>query len=110
MANRTRIIIGKADVTREQIEAWNRMLDAARGTDRFYIFLLYEEYRDSKGRWHGLGHNGIRNRNIELDGEEFYIRRYQDRTYIYWECGEQMARWELSDLAKAYFGVIPREK
>lgn len=106
----TRTIIGKADVTREQVDAWNRMLETSRGTNKFYIFLLYKEYRDSNGKWHGLGHSGIRDKNIEFEGEEFYIRRYKDKTYIYWKFGFGMERWELTDLAKAYFGVIPREK
>lgn len=106
----TRIIIGKAEVTREQVEAWNRMLDAARGTQTFYAFPLYKEYKDADGRWKGLGYSGIREARIEIEGEEFYIRRIKDNVYLYWKHRGDAERWILNDLVKAYFGVIPREK
>lgn len=105
-----RIIIGKAEVTREQVDAWNRMHEAARGTQAWCDFNLYEEYKDVNGRWYGLGFNGIRNARIENEGEEFYTRRIKDNVYLYWEYRGDTERWLLNDLAQAYFGIIPRAK
>lgn len=92
------------EITREQINAWNRMREAVKGTDRYAMFNLCHEYLYGK-RWHYLGNGGIRENYIEHPTDRFYIKKVKEYTYLYWEDRTDRERWCLTDLAKAYFGV-----
>ena len=94
------------EITREQINAWNRMREALKGTNRYAMFNLLHEYLYGK-KWNGLGMGGIREHRIEHPSDRFYIKKIKNCTYIYWEdCSGDKERWYLgTDLAKAYFGV-----
>lgn len=100
-----RIILASFDVSREQIDAWNRLAEAVKGTSSYYVFSLWHEYKDVNGRWQELSHGTIRSNRIELEGERFYVRKIKDNFWLYWEYRGEAERWLLSDLAKAYFDV-----
>lgn len=93
------------EITREQIDAWNRMREAVKGTDRWGIFNLSHEYLYGKN-WHYLGGGGIRENRLEHPSDRFYLKQIKGCAYVYFEeCSGDKERWCLSDLAKAYFGV-----
>lgn len=93
----------KMKVSREQVDAWNRMAEAVRNTSNYYAFTLWHEYKTACGRWSGIGHSLVRQSRIIIEGEVFYIKKYKDNVYLYWEfCGDA-ERWLLSDLGRAYF-------
>lgn len=98
-------IKGKVAVTRDQIDCWNRMSEAVKGTGNYYAFALCHEYRDTSGHWHYLSHGSIRAHMLEHVGEEFYIRQIRDTLWLYWEDRGDFERWCLSDLAMAFFNV-----
>lgn len=90
-------------VSREQVDAWNRMAEAVRGTNNYYVFTLWHEYKTIHGRWSGIGYSLVRQSRIGIEGEEFYIKKHKDNVYLYWEFRGDAERWLLGDLGRAYF-------
>lgn len=95
----------KTTISREQVNAWNRMAENVKGTSNYYIFDLWHEYQDVDRRWKGLGYGNIRQSMIEIAGEEFFIKKIKGNVWIYWEYRGDSERWLLSDLARAFFNV-----
>lgn len=94
----------KTMVTREQIERYNAMHNATKGTNNYGVFSLFHQWKNpggktwsSRGSWGGI---------IQYVSGEYYIKKVRDTYYIYWESVSDMDRWELcSEVARAYFGI-----
>ena len=95
----------KTTISREQVNAWNRMAENVKETSNFYIFDLWHEYQDVDGKWKGLSYGKIRHSMIEIAGEEFFIKKIKGNVWLYWEYRGDFERWLLSDLAIAYFNA-----
>lgn len=92
------------EIAREQIDAWNRMREAVKGTHRWAMFNLNHEFLYGR-RWHNLGWGGIHENRIEHPNDRFYLKKVKEYTYIYWENRTDKERWCLTNLAKAFFGA-----
>ena len=95
----------KQIIAREQIDAWNRMFEAVKGTANYSIFSLSHEYKNTSGNYTFLGWGNVRAHYIPHPNETFYIKTIKGVTYLYWEDCNDIERWVLSDIAKAYFNV-----
>lgn len=100
------------EITRDQINAWNRMVNEIAGTKLWHRFVLCKEYKNNT-RWVYLTHNAsIRACYKEQDGEKFYLKPIknkitgEDDIWMYWEnrMGTDSERWLLNDLAIDFFG------
>lgn len=92
----------KKMVSRELVDAWNRIARAILGK-QLYLCCEYNH----NGNWNLSGYGFIRDKMKPVSDEIFYIRRIKDNWYLYWEstASKSQYRWKLSDIAKAYFGV-----
>ncbi|MBO7211060.1 MAG: hypothetical protein J6V44_08710 [Methanobrevibacter sp.] len=95
--NMTKVIIN-----RTQVEAYNRLANAFRGTSHFEAFVLANEWLHGT-RWVLSGYYLIRDKYIARDDEIFYIKRVGDYTYLYYENRNEKERFCLTDGAEAYF-------
>mgnify|MGYP007122035651 CR=1 FL=1 len=95
----------KKEITRQQIDTWNKMRESVKGTSKYFMFDVDHEYLNGK-RWIALGWGGIKEKRIENLSDCFYLKQINGEAYVYFEnCLGCKERWCLSDLAKAYFGV-----
>jgi hypothetical protein len=92
-------------ITRDQINGWNRIAEAVKGTQSYYCFTMWHEFKDVSGRFQPLSHSTIRAHMIEIEGEEFYIKKVKGELWLYWEYRGDCERWCLSDIARAYFDI-----
>lgn len=99
-------------ISRDQINAWNRIADEIAGTNLWHRFSLQKEYKDGS-RWVYLTHNAsIRACYKEQTGERFFVKITKGGLYgesyfwLYWEncSGTESERWLLNDLARDFFG------
>lgn len=92
------------EITRDCIEAWNRIIDEAVGTKLYYSTAL-EEQRLENGRWVYIGFYPIRAIYAKQEGERFYIKQINDNLWLYWENpdGSQRWRWRLNEIAEKFF-------
>lgn len=99
----------KKIISRELIDAWNRLAEASRGTDNWLMFSLVHEWLNGKKWVTFYNRSTIRGSYIKSDTEEFYIKTIKGETFIYWENRTEKERWYLNDTAKAFFNVIESE-
>lgn len=92
----------KKIISREQVEAYNRLANAFRGTNHFSDFTLCNEWLNGK-RWVLSGYYLIRNAYLPREDEIFYIKTVGEYTYLYYENRNDKERFCLTDAAKAYF-------
>lgn len=97
--------MAKVTVTREQVDAWNRMFEAGKGTANYAVFSLCHEYKNTRGNYVYLGWGDVRAHYIPHPSDRFYIKTVKGETYLYWEDCNDTERWLLGDVAKAYFNV-----
>lgn len=99
-------------ISRDQINAWNRLVNEIAGTNLWHRFSLQKEYKDGS-RWVYLTHNAsIRACYKEQTGERFFVKITKGGLYgesyfwLYWEncAGTESERWLLNDLARDFFG------
>lgn len=108
-----RIVLGKKhEITRDQINSWNRLVNEVAGTKLWHRFVLCKEYKNNT-RWVYLTHNAsIRASYLEQAGEKFYLKPIKNKItgendiWLYWENanGTDAERWLLNDLALDFFG------
>ena len=103
-----KIIIGKFDVSREMVETYNRVGEVkALG----HSFTMYHQFKDVDGRFKAVNSYGSssfslpRNHQLEISGEQFYIRELRGEFWLYWEYRGDVERWLLHDISKAFFDV-----
>ena len=93
------------EITRQQIDTWNKMRASVKGTSKYFMFEVYHEYLNGK-RWNALGWGGIHENRHEHPSDRFYLKQINGEAYVYFEdCSGDRERWCLSDLAQAYFGT-----
>ena len=94
-------------ISREKVDTYNRMIEAARGTCFYSDYALRMEYLNTSGRFRHLGWGNIRYHMNPLDGEKFYIKTTNGRTYLYWEWRCDRERYDLTNEpnARRFFGV-----
>ena len=90
-------------VTIEQIDRFNKMIDALKGKDYYYILDMMQEVKeDPNPKWHYMGFGKI----YLPVGSQPYIKTIRENTYIYADAGISTYRWSISsDLQKAFFGI-----
>ena len=90
-------------VTIEQIDRFNKMIDAVKGKHYYYILdMMHEVKEDPNPKWFFMGHGKI----YLPVGSQPYIKTIKGKTYIYADAGRSTYRWAIeSDLQKAYFGI-----
>lgn len=90
-------------VTIEQIDRFNKMIDALKGKDYYYILYVPQEVKhDPNQKWFYIGNGKI---YIPV-GSQPYIKTIKGKTYIYADAGRSTYRWLIDgDLEKAYFGI-----
>lgn len=102
----------KTMVTREQIERYNAIHNATKGTNNYGVFSLFHQWKyagektwSRRGSWGGI---------IQYVTGEYYIKKVRGTYYIYWESSRSFPysdRWELcSEVARAYFGIKEKGK
>lgn len=104
----------KKAITREQVEKYNAMVEAAIGTNAYDMLALYREYRDDDTkRWGGNPYHylypiGTYDWWSDLNNVTFYIKSIGDMFYLYIDLdGEPADRYRLVDkeIARAFFGI-----
>ena len=101
------------EITREQIEKYNQMAEAALGTGAWEMLGLYREYRDDTKKWGGNPYGYLYPISTYdcTEGDDFirfYLKTINGRAYLYTDLyGEPADRYLLEgkDVAKAFFGV-----
>lgn len=101
------------EITREQIEKYNQMAEAALGTGAWEMLGLYREYRDDTKKWGGNPYRYIYliSTYAWAEGDDsirFYLKTINGRAYLYTDLdGEPADRYLLEgkDVAKAFFGA-----
>lgn len=91
------------EISREMIDAYNRLCDSLKGTDHYYLLHLYHEYKDVDGRFQQLGWGGIREHMCKYADERFFIKKIKGACWLYYDWRGDQERWLLNDYAKAYF-------
>ena len=104
----------KKVITREQIEKYNQMVEASRGTGAYRRLALRQEYReDDTKRWRYSSMYCLL-QTITMypfdgnEGDRFYLKTIKDSVYLYADLeGEPADRYCLdgNEIAKAFFGV-----
>lgn len=95
-------------LTREMINGYNKMVEAARGTCFYGDYVLGREDITSNGRFKFFIFTSLRSNYEELEGEKWYIKTVHGITYIYWEWRLDKMRWIISETdtnARRYFGI-----
>ena len=92
----------KRIISREQVEAYNRLANYFRGTDTFHKLVLCNEWLNGK-KWVVSGYYLIRDKYLPRDDEKFYIKTVGEYTYLYYENINDKERFCLTDAALAYF-------
>ena len=99
----------KKVITRDQVENYNQMVEAAIGTGAYNMLGLYREYRDDDTKkWGGNPYGYLYGICACFDDAEYYIKTVGDRMYIYMALdGEAQDRCRIDDkeIARAFFGV-----
>lgn len=96
-------------LTRTQIDGYNKMVEASRGTRLHADLVLAREDITSNGGFRFFGLTSIRGGYKEYEGEKFYVKTIHGITYIYWEWRCDKMRWRIADYntdAKKYFGLV----
>lgn len=90
-------------VTIEQIDRFNRMIDAVKGTDYYYIFDVMHEVKENPNpKWFFMWYGKI----YIPKGSQPYLKTIKGKTYIYADNGRRSHRWLIEgDLCKAIFGI-----
>lgn len=90
-------------VTIEQIDRFNKMIDALKGTDHHYILDVMHEVKEYPNpKWYCIGFGKI---YLPVESQP-YIKTIKGNTYIYADSGITTHRWLIEgDLEKAYFGI-----
>lgn len=95
-------------LTREMINGYNKMVEAARGTCFYGDYILAREDITSNGSFKFAYYTSIRSNSKEYEDEKFYIKTIHGITYIYWEWRLDKMRWIISETdtnARRYFGI-----
>lgn len=96
------------EITREQINKYNQMVEAAIGTEAYDMLGLYREYRDEDTKkWGGNPYNYLY-QIATYDSARFFLKTINGRAYIYTYLDgnpEDRHLLEGKDVAKAFFGV-----
>ena len=96
-------------ITREQINTFNAMNEALKGTEQYNLFYTMHEYLNGT-RWYYLGWSrGIRSSYLERSNEQFYLKCIKGQWYVYWESLTEKERFLLNDVSKAFFGIEKKE-
>ena len=101
----------KKEITLEQINKYNQMVEAAIGTGAYDMLGLFREYRDEDTKkWGGNPYGYLYPiSTYSWDGGDFirfYLKTFSGRSYLYMDMdGEPADRYLLKDIAKAFFGV-----
>lgn len=101
------------EITREQINKYNQMVEAAIGTEAYDMLGLYREYRDEDTKkWGGNPYNYLYQIAtydwVKDDSVRFFLKTINGRAYIYtYLDGDIVDRHLLEgkEIAKAFFGV-----
>jgi hypothetical protein len=103
------------EITREQINKYNQMVEAAIGTEAYDMLGLYREYRDEDTKKWGGNPYGYLYQIATYDWVKeyensirFYLKTINGRAYLYMDLdGEPADRYLLEgkDVAKAFFGA-----
>ena len=93
-----------AYITRDRIEAWNRIVNEVAGTRLYNRFALQKE-RKEEDRWTFIGFYPIRLCYKAQEGERFYIKKIKKNLWLYWANpeGEEQERWLLTEMAERFF-------
>lgn len=91
------------EIPREMIDAYNRLAEALKGREYYYLLNMYHEFKDVSGKFKSLNHGLIRNHYLEHEGERFFIKKIKHELWLYWEYRGACERWLLNDLSRAYF-------
>ena len=106
--------MAKKIITREQVEKFNAMVEAAIGTDAYDKLALYREYRDDDTkRWGGNPYRYLYMISTydwwdDKNAVVFYIKNVSGIAFLYIDLdGEPADRYLLEDkeIARAFFGV-----
>ena len=99
----------KKVITRDQVQKYNQMVEAAIGTDAYNKLALPREYRDDDTkRWIGNPYGYLYAICDCFEDAEYYIKTVCGQAYIYMALdGEPTDRCYIEDneIAKAFFGV-----
>lgn len=90
-------------ISREMIDAYNRLAEALNGREYYYLLRMYHEFKDVSGKFKSLNHGLIRDHYLEHEGEIFFIKKIKNASWLYWEYRGECERWLLNDLSRAYF-------
>ena len=101
------------EITREQINKYNQMVEAAIGTEAYDMLGLYREYRDEDTKkWGGNPYGYLYQIStydwVKDDSVRFFLKTINGRAYLYMDLdGEPADRYLLEgkDVAKAFFGA-----
>lgn len=98
------------EITLEQINKYNQMVEAASGTRAYYKIALLQEYKpdDSKSWYPACGCFCLCKISTYTDGMRFYIKTVRGTLYLYMDLdGEPADRYCIEDkeIARLFFGV-----
>ena len=99
----------KKTISIEQINKYNELVEAARGTKAYYKVALLQEYKpdDSKNWYPACNYSCLTKISTYTDGMEFYIKTVRGSLYLYMDLdGEPADRYCIEDkeIARLFFG------